>query len=94
MKKIYLLLIAIITFAISGFAQITVTGGTGAAGTYTTLGGAIVAINGGGALTAPVVVDVVAGHKDTLTGSILLTMTGTAANTITIQKVGQGLIQL
>ena len=73
-------------------AQVTVTGGTAAiAGSpYTTLTAAINAINSGGALTAPVVVNVPAGYTETLTGRITLTMTGTISNTIVIQKNGSG----
>ncbi|MBL7765211.1 MAG: right-handed parallel beta-helix repeat-containing protein [Chitinophagaceae bacterium] len=73
-------------------AQVTVSGGTGAsAGSpYATLTAAIGAINAGGALTAPVIVNVPAGYTENLTGRITLTMTGTLANPITIQKNGAG----
>lgn len=76
-------------------STVTVTGGTAAiAGSpYTTLTAAINAINSGGALTAPVVVNVPAGYTETLTGRITLTMTGTISNTIVIQKMDLAQIQ-
>jgi hypothetical protein len=91
MKKNYLLfLFLLLCSALNLSAQVTISGGTTAAGSYTTLASAITALNGGGALTAPVTVDVVAGHTESLTAKIVLTMTGDATNTITIQKNGAG----
>jgi trimeric autotransporter adhesin len=84
---------AMATFAISAttalHAQVTISGGSSAAGSHTTLASAITALNGS-TITAPVVVDVAAGHTETLSGKIIMTATGTATNTITIQKSGSG----
>ena len=71
-------------------SQILVSGGTTGIGNYSTLSAAINALNTGGALTAPVFVDIPAGYTETLSSKVILTMTGTAANTITIQKSGSG----
>lgn len=84
------LIISILFVSYNLNAQVTVSGGTSAAGSYPTLSAAITALNGGGALTAAVTVDVAAGYAETLTGRINLTATGTATNTITIQKSGAG----
>jgi hypothetical protein len=84
----------IIAFAMLGhyyaFAQITISGGTSAVGSYTTLSAAITALNNGGAIFGSVTIDVSAGHSETLTNKIIMTATGDATNSITIQKAGAG----
>ncbi|HOZ52280.1 MAG TPA: DUF547 domain-containing protein, partial [Chitinophagaceae bacterium] len=76
------------------YSSVTISGGTSAAvlagNPYTTLSSAIVALNGGGALTAPVYLDVTSGHTETLVAKITMTITGTATNPIFIQKSGVG----
>jgi Ig-like domain CHU_C associated len=92
-NKLVLLSLFVAIGSFSSFlAQVTVSGGSGAtAGSpYGTLAAAITAINGGGAFTGPVTVNVAAGHTETLTGAIILTETGTSANPLTIQKSGAG----
>lgn len=75
-------------------ASVLISGGTSPAvlsgNPYTTLASAINALNSGGILTAPVFVDISAGHTETLTSRITLTLTGTPTNPIIIQKSGIG----
>lgn len=73
-------------------AQVVISGGTTATSgnPYTTVSTAITALNAGGAFTAPVTIDVAAGHTETLTSAIVLSATGTALNPLTIQKSGVG----
>ncbi|HEX5653881.1 MAG TPA: hypothetical protein VFX58_12455 [Chitinophagaceae bacterium] len=78
-----------LSLCLNGLTQVTVSGGTAAAGPYTTLAAAVNAINGT-AVTGPITVDVIAGHTETLTAIISLTATGTAANPIVFQKSGGG----
>ncbi len=70
-------------------AQVTISGGSTANGSYTTLSSAITALNGS-TITGAVTVSVAAGHTETLSGKIVMTATGTAANPIIIQKSGAG----
>lgn len=73
-------------------AQVVVSGGTTAVSgsPYATISAAITALNAGGAFSAPVTLDVAAGHTETLTSAIVLSVTGTFANPLTIQKSGVG----
>ena len=85
-----MLLFTLVLFITSQLsAQVTVSGGTVAAGSYTTIKGAADAISAN-AVTGPITVDIVAGHTETLASSINFTATGTATNTITFQKSGAG----
>ncbi|MBL7771579.1 MAG: hypothetical protein JNM95_01810, partial [Chitinophagaceae bacterium] len=93
MKKIYQLVwmfVAMLCVQRAG-AQITtvISGGSSAAGSYTTFSDAITALNGS-TISGPVTVDVTAGQTETLSGKITLTATGTLANPIVIQKSGAG----
>ena len=94
MRKLLLFLLAIAVFSIAK-AQVTVSGGTTAAGPYTTIADAITAINGT-AFTAAVTVNVNAGHTETapvggiLIGSATLNASLSSTNTLTIQKSGVG----
>ncbi|MBK9336186.1 MAG: hypothetical protein IPM98_06220 [Lewinellaceae bacterium] len=70
-------------------AQVAVTATGGVNANYSTLFAAVTAINAG-VHTGTIIVDVVAGHSENLSGRINLTATGTASNPITIQKSGGG----
>ncbi len=81
-----ILFFAILAISNSLFSQVTISGGSTANGSYATISDAITALNGS-TISAPVVVDVTAGLVETApVGGIVLTATGTVANTITIQK--------
>jgi hypothetical protein len=94
MRK-YLLLLVLFYFTSSCLfnpltAQVDISGGSTANGSYTTLAAAVTALNGS-VISGPVVIDVDAGHTEDIGSSpILLTATGTAVNTITFQKDGMG----
>lgn len=76
-------------------ANVTITGGTTASvlsgNPYVSLASAINALNAAGSITAAVTVDVSAGHTETLSGRIVMTVTGTSSFPIVIQKSGSGL---
>lgn len=59
-------------------------------GSYPTISAAVNALNTQG-INGPVTINVNAGHTETVAGTIILNATGTATNTITIQKSGVGL---
>lgn len=90
----YVILIGFLFSHSTIFATVTISGGTSASviagNPYTTLSSAITALNGGGALTSPVLIEVSAGHTETLTAKITLTASGNSANPIVIQKNGSG----
>jgi hypothetical protein len=84
LRNFVLLFAAVFLFANVGSAQVTVSGGS-AAGTYGTLAAAITAVNGA-SVTAPVTISVTSGNPQTATaGGYVVTVQGTATNTITIQ---------
>ncbi len=58
-------------------------------GSYPTISAAVNALNSQG-INGPVTINVNAGHTETVAGTIILNATGTASNTITIQKSGIG----
>jgi trimeric autotransporter adhesin len=91
MRKIYagLFTILISLLAQQAAAQVTVSGGSTAAGNYTTLAQAITALNGAGAPSGPVTVNVTAGHTET-SDIPEITFSGTQAAPIVIQKSGTG----
>ncbi|MCY7411093.1 MAG: T9SS type A sorting domain-containing protein [Chitinophagales bacterium] len=85
-------LLSVLLFAFSNFitnAQVTITGGTTATGSYTKLSSAISSLNSS-TITSAVTVSVNAGFTETLSGRINMTVTGTVVNTITIIKSGTG----
>lgn len=91
MRKIYALLLAIFAFsAINLSAQVTVSGGTTAAGSYPSLSTAFSAINGT-TLTGAVAVNVTASYTETATilvGGATLNPSTSSTNTITINGGG------
>lgn len=93
MKRNYLFLsilfICLLSTRVQGQISTTISGGSSAAGAYSSFTAAITALNGS-TITAPVTVDVSAGQTETLTGKITLTATGTSANPIVIQRNGVG----
>ncbi|MEZ4949576.1 MAG: hypothetical protein R2784_09355 [Saprospiraceae bacterium] len=90
-KRVLLLILPLILlmgFSLS--AQVNISGGSTVNGSYPTLAAAISALNGA-TISGVVLVDVPAGHSETLpSGGIVMTATGTAANPIVIQKFGAG----
>lgn len=91
MKKVLFTLIS--SFFLGNLAlqaQVTISGGTTAAGSYTTLSAAVSALNAGGALTAPVVIGINGGYTENLTSTLVVNVSGTAANPLTFQKSGSG----
>ena len=58
-------------------------------GSYPTISAAVNALNSQG-INGPVTINVNAGHTETVAGTIILNTSGTATNTITIQKSGIG----
>lgn len=92
MRKIFTFLtLALVAQWLNGQITTAVTmSGTAIAGSpFASFSAAITAVNGL-TITGPVVVNVPAGGTETLSGKIVLTATGTSANTITIQKSGTG----
>ncbi|MFZ4400320.1 MAG: T9SS type A sorting domain-containing protein [Bacteroidales bacterium] len=89
MKKIFLLLITVLLFASSSWAQLT--GTKNIPGDYATISAAVTSLNSSGVGTGGVVFNVAAGHTETAaSGGILITATGTVTNTIVFQKSGTG----
>lgn len=93
MKKALLFLaiafIGIIQVKAQISTSVTMSGSPIAGSPFTTFAAAITAVNGL-TITGPVVVNATAGSTETLSGTLLLTATGTSANTITIQRSGAG----
>ena len=87
--KLMLITTLVLLFSSQLNAQVTVSGGTSAAGSYTTIKAAADAISAN-PVTGAITVDVLAGHTETLPSRIDFTATGTASNTITFQKSGAG----
>lgn len=71
-------------------SQIIISGGSAAAGNYTTLSQAINSLNMN-SVTAPVFIDISANHIETISNKITLTATGSVTSPIVIQKSGSGL---
>lgn len=83
---------SVLFFAFSNFianAQVTITGGTTATGSYTKLSSAISSLNSS-TITGAVTVSVNSGFSEILTSRINMTATGTPVNTISIIKSGGG----
>jgi hypothetical protein len=89
MRQLLLLVISFFVSFSALFSQVTISGGSNVNGAYPTLAAAITALNGA-TISGSVTVDVIAGHTETLVSRINMTATGTAVNTITIQKSGGG----
>ena len=87
MKKIYVLLTAIMMFAVSGFAQVTVTGDGAGGSPYATLADAINAVNAVITLTQPTTITT-AISETAPAGGYSITATGSAINTLIITGGG------
>jgi len=90
-KKNSILLCLAIIISVSGYAQIT--GVQTVPGSYPTLEAAVAALNTSGVGPGGATINVAAGHTETLTGSLTLTMatnSPSAVNPLVIQKSGAG----
>lgn len=86
-QLVLFLILLMRTFLGSAFGVVTRT----VPGDYATVSAAVAWLNTQAPLTDSYVINVNAGHTETLTGRIDLTVTGTASNSITIQKSGAGI---
>ena len=96
MKKIssfatrrYLVLVTALLLGTITFAQ-PLTGTRTIPGNFASIAAAVSALNTNGVGTGGVIINVAAGHTETLTAAIIMTATGTAANPIIFQKNGVG----
>lgn len=92
MKKLFTLFgIAMCLFFLGNSSSIAqpLSGNYTIPGSYATISAAVTALNTNG-ISGWVVFNVAAGYTESITAPILLTATGTAANTITFQKSGAG----
>ncbi|MCX6165039.1 MAG: hypothetical protein NTU73_09335, partial [Ignavibacteriae bacterium] len=91
MKKLFTLFGIAMCFILLGnsssFAQLN--GTYTIPGSYATISAAVTAVNSAG-VSGPVIFNVAAGFTESIAAPILLTATGTVANTITFQKSGAG----
>lgn len=88
MKKLLLVVIAILIASTIGYAQLS--GTKYIPGDYSTIAAAIADLNTQGVGSGGVTFNVAAGHTEVLTGRIDLTATGTASDPIIFQKFGTG----
>ncbi|MFN3951391.1 MAG: beta strand repeat-containing protein, partial [Thermaurantimonas sp.] len=88
MKKVYTLAV-ILLFLGYGYSQ-PLTGIKTIPGDYATIAAAVADVNANGVGAGGVTFNVAAGHTETISATIVLTATGTAANPIVFQKSGTG----
>lgn len=88
MKKIYTLASLFLCSATISFAQLT--GVKSIPGDYASMQLAVNALNTSGVGTGGVTFNIAAGYTETLTGALVITASGTAANPVVFQKSGAG----
>jgi hypothetical protein len=88
MKKIYVLLLAMITYAMSINAQVIVTGDGAGGSPYANLELAINAVNAVGTLTQPTTITTTISETVTVNGGYQITAIGSATNTLIINGGG------
>ncbi len=88
MRKVYLLLFALLCISSISFAQLS--GSKNIPGDYADINSAVTALNAQGVGAGGVTFNVIAGHTENTAAIITITATGTAANPIVFQKSGAG----
>jgi hypothetical protein len=86
--KCFVLFLLVTVSSISLHAQLI--GTYSIPGNYSTISSAVTALNSAGVGAGGVTFNVAANHTETLSGAIVMTATGTAANPVVFQRIGGG----
>ncbi len=90
LSRVKYLLLTLISFWASITIAQPLTGTRTIPGNFASIAAAVSALNTNGVGTGGVIINVAAGHTETLTSTLVMTATGTAANPIIFQKNGIG----